>query len=85
MKRRWLGLRGVQAFVVLALAALAPAASAQPINPFADWVAVVGMGDRFQIWPKEAFQQHRSAAREAARAGLADLRAAQRSRLTGGA
>ena len=50
-----------------------------------DWVTIVGMGDRFQIWPKEAFQQHRSAAREAARAGLADLRAAQRSRLTGGA
>jgi MraZ protein len=49
-----------------------------------DWVAVVGMGDRFQIWPREAFQAHRAAAREAARAGLADLRAAQRSRLTGG-
>ena len=51
----------------------------------ADWVAVVGMGDRFQIWPREAFQAHRAQAREAARAGLADLRAAQRSRLTGAA
>ena len=51
----------------------------------ADWVAVVGMGDRFQIWPKEAFQAHRAKARQDARAGLADLRAAQRSRLTGGA
>ena len=50
-----------------------------------DWVAVVGMGDRFQIWPREAFQAHRAAARETARAGLADLRAAQRARLTGGA
>ena len=50
-----------------------------------DWVAVVGMGDRFQIWPREAFQAHRAAARETARAGLADLRAAQRVRLTGGA
>ena len=50
-----------------------------------DWVAVVGMGDRFQIWPKEAFQAHRAKARQDARAGLADLRAAQRSRLTGGA
>ena len=50
-----------------------------------DWVAIVGMGDRFQIWPREAFQAHRAAAREAARAGLADLRAAQRNRLTGGA
>lgn len=50
-----------------------------------DWVAVVGMGDRFQIWPREAFQAHRAAARETARAGLAELRAAQRSRITGGA
>ena len=49
-----------------------------------DWVAVVGLGDRFQIWPREAFQAHRSAARQAAREGLAELRAAQRSRLTGG-
>ena len=49
-----------------------------------DWVAVVGMGDRFQIWPREAFQAHRAAAREAARAGLADLRAAQRKQATGG-
>ena len=50
-----------------------------------DSVAVVGMGDRFQIWPREAFQAHRAAARETARAGLVDLRAAQRVRLTGGA
>lgn len=50
-----------------------------------DWVAIVGMGDRFQIWPREAFQAHRAAARDTARAGLADLRAAQRVRLTGGA
>ena len=49
-----------------------------------DWVAVVGMGDRFQIWPREAFQAHRAKARETARAGLAELRAAQRQRLTGG-
>jgi len=49
-----------------------------------DWVAVVGMGDRFQIWPREAFQAHRAEARKAARGGLAELRAAQRSRLTGG-
>jgi MraZ protein len=49
-----------------------------------DWVAVVGLGERFQIWPREAFQAHRAAARQAAREGLADLRAAQRSRLTGG-
>jgi len=49
-----------------------------------DWVAVVGMGDRFQIWARDAFQAHRSAAREAARAGLAELRAAQRRQQSGG-
>lgn len=43
-----------------------------------DWVAVVGMGDRFQIWPRESFQAHRAAARETARSGLAEMRAAQR-------
>jgi MraZ protein len=51
----------------------------------ADWVAVAGLGDRFQIWPREAFQAHRAAARETARAGLADLRAAQRGRTLAGA
>lgn len=49
-----------------------------------DWVSLVGMGDRFQIWTREAFQAHRAAARDTARAGLADLRAAQRRRLIGG-
>ncbi|MHB8530244.1 MAG: division/cell wall cluster transcriptional repressor MraZ [Caulobacteraceae bacterium] len=43
-----------------------------------DWVAVVGMGDRFQIWPREAFVAHRAHQRSAAREGLAALRAAQR-------
>lgn len=43
-----------------------------------DWVTVVGMGDRFQIWSREAFQAHRSAQREIAQKGLAELRAAQR-------
>jgi hypothetical protein len=45
MTGRWLGFRGLQALVVLAFAALAPAASAQPINPFADWIAVVVAAD----------------------------------------
>ncbi len=44
----------------------------------ADWVAVVGLGDRFQIWAKDAFQAHRAAQRELAREGLAQLRAQQR-------
>ncbi len=40
-----------------------------------DWVAVVGLGDRFQIWDREAFRAHRAQQRLAARAGLAGLRA----------
>lgn len=43
-----------------------------------DWVALVGLGDRFQIWPREAFAAHRAAERAAARDGLAAYRAAQR-------
>ena len=43
-----------------------------------DWVSVVGLGNRFQIWPREAFRAHWDAERKAARAGLAELRAAQR-------
>ena len=43
-----------------------------------DWVAVVGLGERFQIWSREAFQAHRAAQRELARDGLAAMRAQQR-------
>jgi MraZ protein len=43
-----------------------------------DWVAVVGMGDRFQIWSRDAFQAHRDQQRQVAREGLAALRNAQR-------
>jgi transcriptional regulator MraZ len=43
-----------------------------------DWVAVVGLGERFQIWEREAFRAHRESQRLAARAGLAELRAQQR-------
>ena|SRR5579875_3240407 len=43
-----------------------------------DWVAVVGLGDRFQIWSRDAFHAHRAAQRQAAREGLAALRQAQR-------
>jgi len=50
-----------------------------------DWVVVVGMGDRFQIWSREAFQAHRAAQRELAREGLAQLRAQQRAARLGGA
>ena len=49
-----------------------------------DWVAVVGLGDRFQIWPRDAFQAHRAGQRLAAREGLAALRAGQRLARAGG-
>jgi MraZ protein len=48
-----------------------------------DWVAVVGMRDRFQIWRRDAFHAHREAQRQAAREGLAALRNQQRAALTG--
>lgn len=48
-----------------------------------DWVVVVGLGDRFQIWQREAFQAHRAAQRELAREGLAQLRAQQRAARVG--
>ncbi len=50
-----------------------------------DWVTVVGLGDRFQIWERDAFRAHRAAQRLAAREGLSDLRRQQRARLTEGA
>ena len=43
-----------------------------------DWVTVVGLGERFQIWDRDAFRAHRAEQREVARKGLADYRAAQR-------
>ncbi len=43
-----------------------------------DMVALVGMGDRFQIWSLEAFRTHRAAQRLAAREGLANHRNRQR-------
>lgn len=49
----------------------------------ADWVVIVGLGDRFQIWQREAFQAHRAAQREMARAGLAQMRAQQRAARAG--
>ena len=43
-----------------------------------DWVVAVGLGDRFQIWARDAFQAHRAAQRNVAREGLATMRAQQR-------
>lgn len=50
-----------------------------------DWVVVVGLGDRFQIWEREAFQAHRAAQRDLAREGLSQLRAQQRAAKLGAA
>ena len=49
-----------------------------------DWVTVVGLGDRFQIWERDAFRAHRVAQRLVARDGLAELRLQQRAKLVGG-
>lgn len=50
-----------------------------------DWVAVVGLRDRFQIWERGAFSAHRAAQRDAARAGLARMRTLQRNARLGAA
>jgi MraZ protein len=50
-----------------------------------DWVTLVGLGDRFQIWERDAFRAHRSAQRQQAREGLAALRLQQRAAKLGGA
>ncbi len=51
-----------------------------------DWVCVVGLGDRFQIWDRDAFRDHRAAQRPLAREGLIALRAQERAaRLAGAA
>jgi MraZ protein len=43
-----------------------------------DWVTVVGMRDRFQIWERDAFRAHRAAQRLVAQHGLPELRLQQR-------
>ncbi len=48
-------------------------------------VAVVGLGDRFQIWDLAAFRAHRAAQRLSAREGLAALRNQQRGQRQGSA
>lgn len=50
-----------------------------------DWVAVVGMRDRFEIWERDAYRAQRAADREFARQGLADMRNRQRAQRLGGA
>ena len=43
-----------------------------------DWVAIVGLKDRFQIWNRDRFRTWRDQQAREARAGLADLRTRQR-------
>jgi MraZ protein len=43
-----------------------------------DWVAVVGLGDRFQIWSQEAYRARRDSERLAAQQGLSAYRMMQR-------
>lgn len=43
-----------------------------------DWVAIVGLKDRFQIWNRDQFRAWRAEQAAAARAGLAALRTRQR-------
>ena len=50
-----------------------------------DTVVVVGLGDRFQIWSRDAFQAQRTAQLQAARDGLAAFRAAGRQARLGAA
>ena len=50
-----------------------------------EWVTVVGLGDRFQIWERDAFHAHRAAQRITAREGLAEHRLQQRAKAAGGA
>ena len=44
-----------------------------------DWVSIVGLGERFQIWSREAWMAHRDQQRLFARNELAALRMSQRS------
>ena len=50
-----------------------------------DWVSVVGMGVRFQIWSKSAFEARRGSERLVAREGLAAYRNMQRGLKAGSA
>jgi MraZ protein len=50
-----------------------------------DWVTVVGLGDRFQVWSRDAFHAQRAEHLKSARDGLAQLRAQQRALRIGGA
>ena len=46
-----------------------PEAFCEPFG-LTDWVTVVGLRDRFQIWPRDAFRERARQQREIAREGL---------------
>lgn len=50
-----------------------------------DWVALVGMRDRFEIWELSAFRALRGPDRDFAKSGLADIRTRSRVVRLGGA
>jgi MraZ protein len=50
-----------------------------------EWVAVVGLRDRFEIWERDAYRAQRAADREFAKQGLAEMRNRQRALRSGGA
>jgi MraZ protein len=50
-----------------------------------EWVTLVGLRDRFEIWEREAYRAQRAADREFAKQGLAEMRAKQRAVRIGGA
>jgi MraZ protein len=49
-----------------------------------DWVVVVGLKDRFQIWDRDAHRARREAEKSSARTGLVKLREQQRAAKLGG-
>jgi MraZ protein len=49
-----------------------------------DWVVLTGLGDRFQIWEREAYKAHRAEKLAFARRELPLLRAKERAARTGG-
>ena len=50
-----------------------------------DWVAVVGLRDRFEIWERSEYNKLEGPDREFAKSGLAEMRVRQRAQRLGGA
>jgi MraZ protein len=50
-----------------------------------EWVVIVGLGERFQIWDRDAFHAERAQHRQTAREGLRARAEARRARVDAGA